>query len=68
MTDTPSFDEIPVLTEVVADKAPVPAIVPGAPSTAPDSAPRFSRQASRWRPGKACRTRPPTRPNNNETT
>jgi hypothetical protein len=25
MTDTPSFDEIPVLTEVVAERAPVPA-------------------------------------------
>jgi len=34
MTDTPSFDEIPVLTEVVADKAPVPAIVPGADALA----------------------------------
>lgn len=38
MTDTPSFDEIPVLTEVVADKAPVPAIVTGAPSSASDAA------------------------------
>jgi hypothetical protein len=38
MTDTPSFDEIPVLTEVVADKAPVPAIVPGAPSAAAEAA------------------------------
>ncbi|MFC5547759.1 hypothetical protein [Massilia aerilata] len=37
MTDTPSFDEIPVLTEVVADKAPVPAIVPGVPSSAADA-------------------------------
>jgi hypothetical protein len=38
MTDTPSFDEIPVLTEVVADKAPVPAIVPGASAAASDAA------------------------------
>jgi hypothetical protein len=38
MTDTPSFDEIPVLTEVVADKAPVPAIVTGAPSAAVEAA------------------------------
>src|SRR4029078_5978119 len=26
-----------------------------------------SRQASRWRPGNACRTNPPTRPNNTQT-
>jgi nucleoid-associated protein YgaU len=34
MTDTPSFDEIPVLTEVVAGKAPAPA-----PEAAPAAAP-----------------------------
>jgi hypothetical protein len=35
MTDTPSFDEIPVLTEVVAEKAPDTAAVEAAPAAAP---------------------------------
>jgi hypothetical protein len=37
MTDTPSFDEIPVLTEVVVEKAPDAAAVALAPSAAPEA-------------------------------